>query len=59
LLRSSPFRGEFWIRRKEGKSDFQASDRSQATLLWSNMPCGGYRIKSHVLITRMKRQRHW
>jgi hypothetical protein len=42
LLRSSPFRGEFWIRRKEGKSDFQASDRSQATLLWSNMTCEGY-----------------
>lgn len=42
LLRSSPFRGEFWIRTKEGKSDFQVSDRFQATLLWSNMPCGGY-----------------
>ena len=42
LLRSSPFRGEFWIRTEEGKSDFQASDRFQATLLWSNMPYRRY-----------------
>ena len=42
LLRSSPFRGEFWIRTKDGKSDCQVSDRFQATLRWSNMPYGRY-----------------
>ncbi len=44
LLRSSSFRGEFWIRQKEGKSDFQASDRFKANLSWSNMPFGGIEV---------------